>query len=482
VNWRSLFVRRSASVSDSAPAGQLVVVEPVPPSDASPPSAPRATDERLESRAAFRRFVARVTLCADRWLALAVVPPADRDDVLQETLCQAYKRRETYDPKVATWEDWAFGYASRCARTYHRAKGRRLKRVDVAPGALPDIAVDDPNPEERLEAVMLDRLRERCLADLDPDSRAILFARADGRPWAAIADAFGVSVATARRYYDSAREELQEALDREQGKKRALGVAVLPPSIDQLIASDSTTGHVTGDTMGRIWKTLDRAMDADVRAGKLRDDGPEVERYMGSADARPRPSLGARALRALGPRGLAALTHLGAAVLAAGLTYAFMRPDPSQKSMDAEARAAASSAVAQAGEPRGFAPTEAAAPSTAGSSSPIEEAPSAGAPERSDAGSGPSPARPDIAAEQGVFDLGTTAYQAGHFADAIKHFAEHARKHPRGQYAATRDRLWTLALIRTDRKTEARQRIEQLRRADPESKTVKELDAALSTQ
>jgi RNA polymerase sigma factor (sigma-70 family) len=476
MNWRSILVRRPGSVSDSAPAGQLAVVEPAPPSDPPQPSELRATDERLDSKPAFRRFVARVTLCADRWLALAVVPPVDRDDVLQDTLWQAYKRRESFNPKLGSWEDWAFGFASRAARTYHRARGRRIKRVDVAPGDLPDIAVDGPNAEERIEAAMLDRLRKKCLADLDPDSRAILFARADGRPWAAIAEAFGVSVATARRYHDSARAELQEALDRERDQERALGVAVLPLSIDQLIASDSTTGHVTSATMGRIWKSLDRAMDADVKAGKLRDDGPEVERYMGSPGTTPRPELAARILRDLGPRAVSALTHLATAVIGGAVVYALMRPGPApHKDRVVEARTVASSP----------AQIDTAAPSTAGSPGPVEEPelrPDAGASERTDTGAGPSTtARTDSAAELEIFDLGSTAYQAGAFDDAIKHFQEHARKHPRGQFAASRDRLWSLALIRMGRKTEARQRLEQLRRANPENPTLKELEAALNT-
>ncbi|MFS8071590.1 MAG: tetratricopeptide repeat protein [Byssovorax sp.] len=105
----------------------------------------------------------------------------------------------------------------------------------------------------------------------------------------------------------------------------------------------------------------------------------------------------------------------------------------------------------------------------------------AGAAERIDAGSGPSAAgRDDIAGEQSLFDLGSTAYQGGYYEDAIKVFREHANKYPRGQYSALRERLFTLALIRAGRRPEARQRIERLREASPESPLLTELDAAMA--
>ena len=93
-----------------------------------------------------------------------------------------------------------------------------------------------------------------------------------------IAAALGLSRTTAYERLRTARAQLQAALDREQRRKRALGVMVLPLTIDQLLASDTTTTHFSEETMRRIWKTLDRVMSADLAAGRLRDDGTDVER------------------------------------------------------------------------------------------------------------------------------------------------------------------------------------------------------------
>lgn len=449
---------------------------PIPPDPPGP-------DERLTSGSAFTRFVSRVTPRTGCWLARRDVPTADREDVLQDALLQAFKKRFSFDPTIGPWEAWFFGYVGGVVNNYRKTRGRRLKRVAVAREVLPDIAVDGPNQEEELDRKMMARLLERCIESLDPESRSILLAKdVDGIPMEVIAKAHGVALSTAYLYYKAARERLQEALDGEQGKKRALGVAVFPIALDQLIASDNCSADVGADTMTRIWKNLDRAMADAVSAGELLDDGAEVPRYMGSPNIPRRPRLAARILRALGPRAVSALTHLGTAAIGGAVVYALMKPGPAHDSKTADVRAIATGV--RPVSPPGPAPADTAAPSTAGSSGPVEEPelrPAAGAPERTGAGSGPSTtARPDVAAEQDIFDLGNTAYQAGAYEDAIKHFEEHARKHPRGRFAGPRDRLWTLALILTGRKTEARQRIDQLRRANPQSKTLTELEVALN--
>ena len=230
---------------------------------------------------------------------------------------------------------------------------------------------------------------------------------------------------------------------------------------------------------------VDRVMSADMAAGKLGDDGTEVERYMGSPNATPRAGLGARILRTLGPRALFALTHVAAATVGAGVVYALMRHDPSQNDTTANARAAASSLVAHVGLPRDPAPTETAAPSTGVSELPeLPELPELRAVELSaDAGAGPSAAGRDaVAGEQSLFDRGSTAFQTVSYEDAIKVLEEHANKYPRGPYSAARERLLTLALIRAGRKPEARQRIERLRQASPGSAFLAEFDAAMTTK
>ncbi|MFS8068510.1 MAG: hypothetical protein ACMG6S_19295, partial [Byssovorax sp.] len=221
-------------------------------------------------------------------------------------------------------------------------------------------------------------------------------------------------------------------------------------------------------------------------AGKLGDDGTEVERYMGSPNTAPRAGLGARILRALGPRALSALTHVTTAAVGAVVTYVLMAHDPTQNDTTTDARAAASSMVAHAGYPRDPAPTETAAP-TAGASPELRaiELPElredAGAAEQTDADAGPSAAdRNDTTGEQSLLDLGSTAFQSGYYENAIKVLREHAIKYPRGPYSVAREKLFTLALIRAGRKPEARQRIERIRQANPGSQLLAEFDAAMN--
>src|SRR5262249_22095961 len=113
-----------------------------------------------------------------------------------------------------------------------------------------------------------------------------------------------------------------------------------------------------------IWKVLDRAMAADKAAGRIGDDGTQVERYMGV----PRPAPPAsvlpaspapasllprlpRALRALlDPRVSHALTGVGRAAGGAFITYLIMKgpaEPPHGSTVDARAHAAAAASVAR---------------------------------------------------------------------------------------------------------------------------------------
>jgi RNA polymerase sigma factor (sigma-70 family) len=472
----------------NAPTGELVDVSTATPSLPPDPPELHATDERLATAQAFRRFVARVSGCAGRWTAHLGVAEADRDDVVQDALLRMYRRREAYDPAAGSWESWAFAFVGRVVGGYRKATWNRIKRVDVAVDDLPDMATEAPGPEEETEGVRMQALVNTCMATLDGDSRALLHAHAEGLEMRDIATAFGLSLPGAYARLKTARARLQAALDREQRRKLALGLLVLPFSIDQLIASDTTTGHVSAEAMRRIWTTLDRAMAADLAAGKLGDDGTEVERYMGSPNAAPRVGLGARLLRRLGPRALSTLTHVGAAAVSALVTYALMVQHLTPNAMTAEARAASSSLVAPVGSSRASAPTETAAPSAGAVARPelradVEPVLSAdaGAAEQTDAGTGPRDAgREDVAGEQSLFDRGSAAFQSGYYESAINVLREHAIKYPHGPYSAARERLITLSLLRTGRKPEARQRIERLRQANPGTALLAELDAAVS--
>jgi RNA polymerase sigma factor (sigma-70 family) len=432
-------------------------------------------------------------------LARWSVPVADRDDISQEALLRAYQCRESFDPSNGDHVPWAYAIFGGVVRNYRKVRARRLKRVDVAASDLPEVAVDAPSPEEETDDEMTRALFDKCLAGLDADARAILLARdRDGIPMPEIASAQGVSVSTAYAYYQDAREQLQTALDREQNRKRALGLAVLPIGLDQLLGSEPAPAAVGADTMERIWKKLDRAMAADKAAGRLGDDGTAVERYMGVPKPAPRVGPLGRALRPLlDPRVLPAVTGLLGAAGGAIVAFAIMRAPPGQPDGFAvaahtgEAAAASSArlrgpASSDAPGPERSAPApdtpelraEAGAPAMRASSGALAPRVAAGAPElRPDAGPA---ARDDLAREQALYDQGSTLYQEGKYSDAIEAFQKEANEHPGGRFAAARDRLWTLALIRAGRKDEARRRIERLRQANPESPLLRELDEAMN--
>jgi RNA polymerase sigma-70 factor (ECF subfamily) len=424
---------------------------------AAPPSLPTTppeADERLDSGPAFRRFVGRVTPSALRWLGWWRVPEADRGDVLQEILLATYKRRASFDPARGRYEHWVYGFVVLFVRNYRKRMRARDRREELSPGEIAEVADTTPSAEER---IMLRRLLYKCLAELDVDLAAILLARdVDGIPMETIAVAHGLSLSTAYVRYQEARERLQKALERVQGEKRQRGVAVLPIALDRLLASEDDVSQAPAATMRKALAQLEHLMAAD-RSGGVAARG-----------------FGPRSLRALlGPRTLPALTFALGTAGGAGGTYVLMR-DHGAASVTGGAMAGSHgehvpALAVLAPDPI---PSAAAEPGSAGSSGAPVAAPGHG-----DAGA-MAPDRDDPK-DQADFDRASTAYQAGYYQEAIATFQQHARAYPRSPHGMMREKLWTLALIRTGRTTEARQHIERLRRASPTSPLVRELDAAM---
>jgi RNA polymerase sigma factor (sigma-70 family) len=462
-----------------------------PPTPYDPPE-PSAPDEHLSTEQAFRRFVARVTPHVHRWLGWWGVPEADRDDVLQEILQATYKRRGSFDPARGRYEGWAYGFCVLIVLNHRKRARRRRHREAPAPDNLPQVSTGDTPDDERL---ILRRLLDKCIAQLEEHLSAVFRAREiDGIPMEEIAAAHGISLSTAYAYHAEARQLLQRALDREQGKKRQRGALVLPITLAQLIASDGGPPHAPTATMRKIWKHLGRLMAEDKARGLLGDDGTGTSPGAGGTGggssavrrgARAVRGAGQRALRVvLDPQVLPALTLALGSAGGVGVTYALMRDHGGAEAHNDTlgnargARYGAPALVVLTADP---APTGAEpSPTGAGATSNAAPQPRAdvAARERADAGAGPL-TQDDIAREQADFDLGSTAYQAGFYDDAINAFQKHARQYPRSRYGAMREKLLTLALIHADRKAEAHQRIEQLRRVSSDSPLLKELDAAL---
>src|SRR5690242_20422806 len=105
-----------------------------------------------------------------------------------------YQQRNLYDPALGDWEAWAFSYVGGVARNYRSRKANRIRHEDTTCDVLPDMASNAPSPEEETEAAMMQALMDKCMANLDDDSRVILLARADGIKVADIAAVLGLSV------------------------------------------------------------------------------------------------------------------------------------------------------------------------------------------------------------------------------------------------------------------------------------------------
>jgi RNA polymerase sigma factor (sigma-70 family) len=392
-------------------------------------------DERLDTDRAFDRFVARVSPRVPRWLAWEGVPEPDRDDVSQELFCAAHQKRATYDPARGRWEDWAYGFAIRCASEYRRRTGRRARREELL-DELPVIGTGHPG-----ECYMMVRLLYKCLEELPDDLAAILLAfEVDGRSVRAIATAHGISQSTVRNHLDDARDRLQRALDRELFAKRSAGLAVIPITLAQLFDSE---------------RKIDDAPESTVR--RL------LERLNGG-----RASFGPRALRALlGPRGRSALTHAITAASAAGVTYAIMRHRGAEPHNDTTLDA---TATAVSFEAPVSTPSE--VPMSSAQGAPAEPAEHASV-------DGGAPEHDGVSSDTSLYERGYAAYRSGRLDLAVETFREHERRFPRSRYRVTRERFWTFALITLGRTAEAHKRIEQLRRANPDSPLLKEFDAAL---
>jgi RNA polymerase sigma factor (sigma-70 family) len=416
---------------------------------------PPAGDERLESVLAFQRFLKRLTPRVKQWVWS--VPAADREDVVQEFFLLAHRRRDSYDPRLGSWTEWSYPFAMGILRNYMKTTHRRTARVDVAHGEIPDVAVDRPSPEDEVEGESMHRLLRKCLEALDPESGSILIARAvDGLSMETIAAAHKIPVKRANRIYEATRERLQAMLDDDGDRKRERGCAVLPISVDQVLAADGAPDSASA-TAQRVWQRLAPRIAKDVARGALLDDGTDIPPFARLPPIAPGAQLAARVLRALlGPRARSALTWVFGAVTGAVVTYVVMKDGGGARGdTTAEARLLGPGTSAPVALSPGPAPTagpERSAPRSSGFSTAGELRADGGAPERTEAGSDAGAAGLGETSEA-LFDQGSDAFQQGRYAAAIRAFRKHAAKYPQGPHTEARDNLLALAIIRAAHQT-----------------------------
>jgi DNA-directed RNA polymerase specialized sigma24 family protein len=136
-------------------------------------------------------------LLAARRVALRLAP-YDADDVLQDALIRAWRRRETYDPACGTVRAWLCGIVIDQCR-----QRRRRERRDVV-GMLPPPLRDDAAAVDVELAVRRLPLRQRQVVEL------YYFA---GLPVTEVAAALRIAEGTVKSTLADARARLRELLE-----------------------------------------------------------------------------------------------------------------------------------------------------------------------------------------------------------------------------------------------------------------------------
>ena len=140
------------------------------------------------------RFADRIRphLPAMAALAARLAGPADRDDVVQEALARAWRKRGSYDPDRGTWRVWLLAIVADRARRHRVRRREHVALVDVADPALPPVDAAGVDLERAL-ASLPPRMRMAVdchyMAGLTVAETAAVMGVADGTVKSALADA-----------------------------------------------------------------------------------------------------------------------------------------------------------------------------------------------------------------------------------------------------------------------------------------------------
>lgn len=102
---------------------------------------------------------ARPSVLAMTRLARRLAPHADPDDIVQEALTRAWRRRADFDASRGTATTWLLAITADQARSSRRAYRRHLRMVDDL-ADLPDAGADDARKDLDLERA-IGQLAER---------------------------------------------------------------------------------------------------------------------------------------------------------------------------------------------------------------------------------------------------------------------------------------------------------------------------------
>lgn len=187
-----------------------------------------ATDPELVARAAagseaaYRELLDRYQRPVFSLVYRMVRDREEAEDLAQETFVRVFNNIGRYDSQWK-FSSWIFKIANNLAIDTLRRRKLKTVSIDGAPDALTadeteassiQLASEDPDPEERLEAAELGDEIEQAIGELRPEYRtAILLRHVEGRPYEEIAQIMEIPLGTVKTYIHRARGELREALE-----------------------------------------------------------------------------------------------------------------------------------------------------------------------------------------------------------------------------------------------------------------------------
>lgn len=187
------------------------------------------------------------------------VPEADRDEVAQEVVIAAFRRRHEYDPTRASPCQWCSGFVMRVARNHLRSKQAGLGPLEELTSEVVD---ERPGPEERYMAqIQHQLLHDVLLPQVDLDARVVVIGiDLDELDVKTVAEQEQIPLSTAYARHKRGRQQLQDAYARHQREQKARGLLVLPFTLDQLLAADRTIPALPAELVNRTWSNVQRAL------------------------------------------------------------------------------------------------------------------------------------------------------------------------------------------------------------------------------
>lgn len=180
-------------------------------------SAPPREDDALPFEDLYKEHFAFVW----RNLRRLGVPEALVDDAVQEVFLVVHSRLAEFERR-SSLRTWLFGILLRVASHHRRALHRREShswqgQTSIDTDEIPDDRTDNPHDHTmRMESV---RLVHRAIDALDANKRAVLIlAELEQMSMPEIAEALGVNVNTAYARLRAARQELEQAVAREDAR------------------------------------------------------------------------------------------------------------------------------------------------------------------------------------------------------------------------------------------------------------------------